>query len=126
VPEELAFDAGKWHRSTGAEATQALLASGRKFDAVLALNDTLALGAIRALAAHGLRIPDDVAVAGFDNIDEASYSSPTLTTVDPDRVNIARTAVDLLVQRMNGDTSEHHEITSPYSLHFRESTLGSS
>jgi DNA-binding LacI/PurR family transcriptional regulator len=124
VPEELAFNAGKWHRSTGAEATQALLASGRKFDAVLALNDTLALGAIRTLTKHGLRIPDDVAVAGFDNIDEAQYSTPTLTTVDPGRTQIARTAVDLLVRRMTGDDSEHEEIVAPYKLHTRESTLG--
>ncbi|WP_238162733.1 LacI family DNA-binding transcriptional regulator [Kribbella capetownensis] len=124
VPEELAFSAGKWHRSTGAEATQALLASGRKFDAVLALNDTLALGAIRTLTKHGLRIPDDVAVAGFDNIDEAQYSTPTLTTVDPGRTQIARTAVDLLVRRMTGDDSEHEEIVAPYELHTRESTLG--
>ena len=101
-----------------------LLASGQKFDAVLGLNDTLALGAVRALTAHGIRIPDDVAVAGFDNIDEASYSSPTLTTVDPNRVHIARTAVDLLVQRMAGDDSEHREIVAPYQLHLRESTLG--
>jgi DNA-binding LacI/PurR family transcriptional regulator len=124
VPEKLAVTGGKWHRSSGAEAMEELLALGEPFDAVFALNDTLALGAIRALAAHGVRIPDDVAVAGFDNIDEASFSSPALTTVDPDRVNIARTAVDLLVERMNGDVSEHREITSPYTLHLRESTLG--
>jgi DNA-binding LacI/PurR family transcriptional regulator len=124
VPADLAVSGGKWHRSSGADAMEELLATGQKFDAVLALNDTLALGAVRALTAHGIRIPDDVAVAGFDNIDEASYSSPTLTTVDPDRVHIARTAVDLLVQRMAGDDSEHHEIVAPYQLHLRESTLG--
>ena len=101
-----------------------LLATGEKFDAVFALNDTLALGAVRALTAHGIRIPDDVAVAGFDNIDEASYSSPTLTTVDPNRVQIARKAVELLVRRMAGDDSEHQEIVAPHELHVRESTAG--
>jgi DNA-binding LacI/PurR family transcriptional regulator len=124
VPTDLAVSGGKWHRSSGADAMEELLATGQKFDAVLALNDTLALGAIRALKAHGIRIPEDVAVAGFDNIDEASFSSPTLTTVDPNRVHIARTAVDLLVKRMAGDDSEHHEIVAPYQLHLRESTLG--
>lgn len=124
VPADLAVSGGKWHRSSGADSLEELLATGQKFDAVLALNDTLALGAVRALTARGIRIPDDVAVAGFDNIDEASYSSPTLTTVDPNRVHIARTAVDLLVQRMAGDDSEHHEIVAPYQLHIRESTLG--
>ena len=124
VPEELAFHAGKWHRSTGAEAMEALLASGRPFDAVLALNDTLALGAVRVLTRHGYRIPDDVAVVGFDDIDEASYSTPTLTTVDPGRAQIARAAVELLVRRMAGDDSEHQEIVAPYQLRIRESTLG--
>jgi DNA-binding LacI/PurR family transcriptional regulator len=101
-----------------------LLASGAKFDAVLGLNDTLALGAIRVLARHGIRIPDDVAVVGFDDIDEASYSTPTLTTVDPGRRQIARIAVELLVERMGGADSEHREIVAPYELHIRESTAG--
>ena len=122
--EKLAVTAGKWHRSTGAAAMEGLLASGAKFDAVLALNDTLALGAMRVLTKHGIRIPDDVAVAGFDDIDEASYSTPTLTTVDPGRAQIATTAVELLVARMNGDTSDHREIVAPYELHPRESTTG--
>ncbi|MFK4088237.1 LacI family DNA-binding transcriptional regulator [Kribbella sp. NPDC020789] len=122
VVPELAVSGGQWHRSSGAEAMTTLLARTRDFDAVLALNDTLALGAIRAITAHGLRIPDDIAVAGFDNIDEAEYSTPTLTTVDPNRVHIARTAVDLLVRRMGGDESEHEELVAPYQLHIREST----
>ncbi|TDW98187.1 LacI family DNA-binding transcriptional regulator [Kribbella sp. VKM Ac-2566] len=124
VPEELAFPAGRWHRSTGAEATERLLASGLQFDALLGLNDTLALGALRVLAQHGIRVPDDVAVAGFDNIDEASYSTPSLTTVDPGRTEIAKKAVDLLVRRMAGDDSDHEEIAARYELHTRESTLG--
>ncbi|GAA1589424.1 LacI family DNA-binding transcriptional regulator [Kribbella sancticallisti] len=120
----LAVQAGPWHRANGAEAMENLLASGEKFDAVLGLNDTLALGAIRVLTKHGIRIPDDVAVAGFDDIDEARYSTPTLTTVDPGRGRIATTAIELLVARMNGDESDHREIVAPYALHRRESTLG--
>jgi DNA-binding LacI/PurR family transcriptional regulator len=124
VPAELAFPAGRWHRSTGAEATERLLASGLRFDAILGLNDTLALGALRVLTRHGFRVPDDVALAGFDNIDEATYSTPSLTTVDPGRAEIAQKAVDLLVRRMSGDASEHEEIAARYELHTRESTLG--
>ena len=124
VPSELAFPAGRWHRSTGAEATERLLESGLKFDALLGLNDTLALGALRVLTQRGIRVPDDVAIAGFDNIDEASYSTPSLTTVDPGRAEIAQKAVDLLVRRMAGDDSEHEEIAARYELHTRESTLG--
>lgn len=120
---KLAVPAGFWHRATGAEAMEQLLASGAKFDAVLGLNDTLALGAVRVLTRHGIRIPDDVAVAGFDDIDEARYSTPTLTTVDPDRAQIARTAVDLLVERMGGEESAPREIVAPHHLHVRESTV---
>jgi DNA-binding LacI/PurR family transcriptional regulator len=76
------------------------------------------------LTRHGYRIPDDVAVAGFDNIDETKYSTPTLTTVDPGRAQIARKAVDLLVKRMAGDDFEHEELVAPYELHVRESTVG--
>lgn len=122
--KKLAMKVGPWHRSTGAEAMEQLLASGNRFDAVIGLNDTLALGAIRVLTRHGVRIPDDVAVAGFDDIDEARYSTPTLTTVDPSRTEIARLAVELLVQRMGGDQTEWREITAPYALRIRESTTG--
>ena len=121
---KLAVEAGPWHRSNGADAMEKLLASGAKFDAVLGLNDTLALGAVRVLTKHGFRIPDDVAVAGFDDIDEASFSTPTLTTVDPGRVQIATAAVEFLVERMNGDDSDHRELVVPCELHCRESTTG--
>ncbi|MGW6282679.1 LacI family DNA-binding transcriptional regulator [Kribbella sp. NPDC055071] len=124
VPQGLAVSGGEWRRSSGAAAVEELLATGAEFDAVLAMNDTLALGAIRGLIARGIRIPDEVAVAGFDNIDEASYSTPTLTTVDPNRIQIARTAVELLVKRMGGDDSERVERVAPYELHTRESTVG--
>jgi DNA-binding LacI/PurR family transcriptional regulator len=76
------------------------------------------------LTKHGFRIPDDVAVAGFDDIDEASFSTPTLTTVDPGRAQIATAAVQFLVERMNGDDSDHRELVVPFELHRRESTTG--
>ncbi|MFF0338408.1 LacI family DNA-binding transcriptional regulator [Kribbella sp. NPDC004875] len=122
VPAELAVSGGAWRRSSGAQAIAELLDREAEFDAVFALNDLLALGAVRGLAGRGIRVPEDVAVAGFDNIDESAYSSPTLTTVDAGRVQIARTAVDLLVRRMSGDDSTPEEIVAPYQLHIREST----
>ncbi len=64
------------------------------------LNDTLALGAMRALQESGRRVPEDVAVIGFDDLDEARYSIPSLTTVDPGQAWIARTAVHTLLERI--------------------------
>jgi DNA-binding LacI/PurR family transcriptional regulator len=91
-----------WHRANGADSMRELLARGARFDAVFGLNDTLALGAMRVLQEAGRRVPDDVAVIGFDGLDEAKYSIPSLTTVDPGRAWIARTAVATLLERISG------------------------
>ncbi|MGF6822051.1 DNA-binding LacI/PurR family transcriptional regulator [Microbacterium sp. ZKA21] len=89
-----------WHRANGADSMRELLAGGAEFDAVFGLNDTLALGAMRVLQESGRRVPEDVAVVGFDGLDEAEYSIPSLTTVDPGREWIARTAVTTLLERI--------------------------
>ena len=100
--DALVVDVGNWHRGDGAEAMRAVLASGVAFDAVVAFNDAIALGAMRVMQEAGLRIPDDVAVIGFDNIEETRYSLPTLSTIDPGREEIAETAVRLLMERITG------------------------
>jgi LacI family transcriptional regulator len=61
--------------------TQALLSSGERFTALLAFNDISAMGSIRALHEGGLRVPEDVSVVGFDDIESAAYQNPGLTTV---------------------------------------------
>ncbi|MCD5345164.1 LacI family DNA-binding transcriptional regulator [Agromyces sp. H3Y2-19a] len=95
-----------WHRESGARAMREILARGVPFDAVFAMNDTLALGAMRALLEAGRRVPDDVAVIGFDNIDEAQYTVPSLSTIDPGREWIANTAVGTLLERIErGDAA---------------------
>ncbi|MBB2975815.1 DNA-binding LacI/PurR family transcriptional regulator [Microbacterium endophyticum] len=94
-----------WHRSNGARSMRELLDRGIPFDAVFGLNDTLALGAMRALQEAGRRVPDDILVMGFDNLDEAGYSIPSLTTVDPGQPWIARTAVQTLHRRITGHSS---------------------
>lgn len=93
-----------WHRANGADSMREMLARGAEFDAVFGLNDTLALGAMRVLQEAGRRVPDDVAVVGFDGLDEAAYSIPSLTTVDPGRDWIAKTAVSTLLERIAGGT----------------------
>lgn len=91
-----------WHRANGARAISSLLDAGVKPDGVIAFNDALAMGAMFALEARGLRIPEDVAVIGFDDTDDARFATPPLTTVDPGRREIARVAVDLLCRRVKG------------------------
>jgi len=100
-----------------------LLGRGAEFDAVFAFNDTLALGAMRALLEAGRRVPEDVAVIGFDNIDEAQYTVPSLSTVEPGRDWIARTAVATLVERIErGDRAgEPRTLLADFEIVARES-----
>ncbi|MFI9641774.1 LacI family DNA-binding transcriptional regulator [Micromonospora sp. NPDC051925] len=121
--ERLVAPAPTWHRADGAAAMRHLLASGARPDAVFCFNDTLALGALRALHEAGLGVPGDVAVAGFDDIEDGRFSVPTLTTVTPDKERIARLAVDLLAGRLAGDRdAPPRELTAPHHLTPREST----
>ncbi len=121
----LIINAGRWTRSNGATAMRELLASGVPVDAVFAFNDTLALGAMRVMQEAGIRIPDDVAVVGFDNLDETQYSLPSLTTVDPGREEIAETAVRVLLDLIDGGAAASippRELFADFSIIEREST----
>ncbi|MFE4541685.1 LacI family DNA-binding transcriptional regulator [Arthrobacter sp. NPDC056727] len=91
-----------WRRDGGASAVARLLEGGQPFDAVFGLNDALALGAMHELLIRGIKVPGDAAVAGFDDIDEARFSSPSLTTVAPGMNEIAERSVQLLIDRIEG------------------------
>lgn len=84
----------------GRDAVRDLLDRGFDVDAVFCLTDTLAIGAMRGLADAGLRIPEDVMVMGFDDIVEARFTIPTLSTVDPGHDLMASTAVEMLIERI--------------------------
>jgi len=90
--------------------------------AVLALNDALALGALHELRARGIGVPDDVAVIGWDDIDEARYATPSLTTVDAGRRSIAETAVERLVARIADPDRPTELLEMPYRIVERGST----
>ncbi|MFT3889423.1 MAG: LacI family DNA-binding transcriptional regulator [Arachnia sp.] len=128
VDESLIRTTVMWHRNTGAEATDDLIADRIEFDAIFALNDTLAMGVLRSLHSHGLAVPDDVAVIGFDDIDEAAYTRPTLSSVAPGREQIARQAVELLSLRISEgripveDRAPIKRIYADYQVVVREST----
>jgi DNA-binding LacI/PurR family transcriptional regulator len=122
--ETLVRVAAPWHRENGAAAMRLLLEEGVEFDALFALNDTLGLGALRALGEAGVRVPDDVAVIGFDNIDESRFSVPSMSSVDPGRHQIAQMAVDLLLERIRekGDPVPPRQVFADYRIVGREST----
>lgn len=112
-------------RHVGADAMRALMEAPRPPDAVFCFNDTLALGALRALAERGVRVPEEVAVVGFDDIEDGRFSTPSLTTVSPDKVALARTALEMLEGRIAGSTeAPGRDEQVGYRLVARESTLG--
>jgi DNA-binding LacI/PurR family transcriptional regulator len=125
IPDELIGTAMTYHRSDGAQAMAKLLALPEPPDAVFCFNDLLAIGALRTATERGLRVPEDVAIAGFDNTDEGAYSVPSLTTIAPDKAAIAQTAVELIRRRTNGEDSfPPQDIQTPFTLKIRESTIG--
>jgi DNA-binding LacI/PurR family transcriptional regulator len=112
-------------RANGIDGMQRLLATGHMFDAVLCMNDLIALGAMEVLRAVGYRIPEDVAVVGFDDIQEGRHSTPPLTTIAPDKVEIGRLAVSLLLARIDGTRTGPPELVRPtFRLLVRQSTGG--
>ncbi len=121
---DLLHPANSYTRQAGYRAMLDILDTGRPVDAVFCFNDTMAIGALRALRERGLRVPDDVAVAGFDDIEEGQFSAPPLTTIRPDKDAIARTAVARLVARIGGEEGPGHEIEVGYDLVTRESSAG--
>lgn len=91
---------GSWSEVDGMRCVDELLAGGRRFDALFAVNDETAIGAIRGLERAGLHVPQDVRVCGFDDIPMANWMRPALTTVAaPPRV-LGRAAVEILIARM--------------------------
>jgi DNA-binding LacI/PurR family transcriptional regulator len=100
VVSDLVCSVQLWHRADGAAAVERLLERGVEFDGLVCFNDALALGAMARLQQLGRRVPDDVAVVGFDDIEDSRFSTPSLTTVSPGREEIARLAVDTLVRRI--------------------------
>jgi DNA-binding LacI/PurR family transcriptional regulator/signal transduction histidine kinase len=99
--ERLAAE-GSFVRSSGADAMRSLLKKNLPFNAVFCTNDAMALGVVDVLRETGLHVPHDVAVAGFDGIEEGRYLTPPLTTVIQPLGELGSRAVDLLVDRMDG------------------------
>ena len=117
-------DVELFHREPGYLAMHELLRRRPGLDGVFCFNDLLAFGALRALAEAGRRVPDDVAVVGFDDVQECRYTNPPLTSVSPDKRGIAEQAMELLVQRMHGTAPEQpQEVFPDYQLVVRQSSV---
>ncbi|MCX7705062.1 MAG: LacI family transcriptional regulator [bacterium] len=107
----------------GYKGMKKLLSLDDKPEAVFAMNDMAAIGAIRAIKEKGLKIPLDIAVVGFDNIKEAQYFTPSLTTIDQNKQAIAGKTVEILLNKIEKKEAkkEIFQITIEPKLIIRES-----
>ena len=125
VHEELVVSTPRFNRPDGAAAMARLLDLAEPPDAVFCYSDLVALGAMRTLASRGLRVPEDIAVVGYDDIEDGRYANPSVTTISPDKKLIAEKAVERLIKRITSPTPVPGlEIRAPHRLIVRESTVG--
>jgi LacI family transcriptional regulator len=106
----------------GYETTKELLSRKVPFTALFAYNDISAVGAIRAIKETGLRVPEDISVVGFDDIREAAYHLPSLTTVRQPLRKIGALAAETLIERIEGRDGHEAGILVEPELVIREST----
>jgi DNA-binding LacI/PurR family transcriptional regulator len=103
---------GSWSASSGYDAGRRL-ARRDDLEAVFAGNDQMALGLLRAFHEAGIRVPQDVLVAGFDDVPEAAYYTPPLTTVRQDFAAVGRRSIELLLHQVGGRRGDEQGIVPP-------------
>ncbi|MFN8458703.1 MAG: LacI family DNA-binding transcriptional regulator [Anaerolineae bacterium] len=113
---------GDYTRPSGQLATETLLALAEPPTAIFAFNDRMAMGAIRAVNLVGLRVPEDVAVVGFDDIPTAADFNPALTTVSQPARTMGQVAAQILFELMAGKTVTEREVILPAKLIIRQSS----
>lgn len=115
---------GDFSVESGYKSIKKILSNKHDFSAVLAFDDLLAIGVINGLKEYGLRIPNDISVIGFDNIEAASFKSIDLTTIDMDKSRMGKLAVDILLDIIdcNHGVSAKKKIVLDQKLVIRKST----
>ena len=91
---------GDYEMQSGFDAMQQLLARPEKPTAVFAFDDPMAIGAICAATQAGFRVPEDISIVGYDDVEMARFSSPPLTTIRHPKAELGQLAVELLVSRV--------------------------
>jgi LacI family transcriptional regulator len=121
--DEILIRGGDFTEKGGYETMREILRLDPPVTAVFAANDLMAMGALTAIREAGLRVPQEVAVAGFDDIPAAHLVTPSLTTITQYQQNIGQRAAEMLFERLNGSESgAPRSIEMPFSLIVREST----
>ncbi|MGW8568066.1 LacI family DNA-binding transcriptional regulator [Isoptericola sp. NPDC055881] len=118
--------APQFSRQAGATAVEEILPRVDQIDGLVCANDELALGALYALRLNGVRVPEDLAVTGWDNTEDGRFANPSLTTVAPDLQAIAETAVERVVAQVRRPGADAPpapvDVVVPHRLLVRESS----
>jgi DNA-binding LacI/PurR family transcriptional regulator len=109
---------------SGSEAAAQLCRSGTEFDAIFAGNDRMAIGAMRELLKAGIRVPQDVAIVGYDNMEMAEVTTPALTTIHQPMRRMGTVAAQMLLAELSGQPVENGQVVVPSELVVRESCGG--
>ena len=124
LDEDIVFDANSFTEEKGYQKIKEVLeANGLKFDALMCGNDELAIGAIKALQEAGYAVPKDVKVTGFDNIDKASFISPSLSTISVDWYGYGKRVAKYAIDVINKENVEEALYVNSANVIERESTL---
>nr|WP_314268037.1 DNA-binding transcriptional regulator CytR [uncultured Moellerella sp.] len=113
---------GDFSHESGAESAKKLLSLPEAPTAIFCHSDIMALGAMWQAKRMGMKLPDDLSIVGFDNLNLAQYSEPALTTVDQPRLEIGRQAMKLLLEQLQGHTVHSGSCLLDSDLIIREST----
>jgi LacI family transcriptional regulator len=119
---ELEVEASQWEIAAGVDAARRLFALPEPPTAIFAFSDNLAIGAIRAARAHGLSVPEQLSVVGFDDVEHATVITPELTTVRQPLEEMGRMAVSLLMRLLERQRFETLHVELATRLVVREST----
>lgn len=113
---------GNFDEETGIRMAEEMLKSGKKPDAVIASDDSIAFGMVRYFLSHGVKIPEDIAIASFNNSVLSRYSDCPLTSIDINAAKLGREALLQVLRAIEGLRGE--KVLVPYKLIVRNSTLG--
>ncbi|KMM36778.1 LacI family DNA-binding transcriptional regulator [Guptibacillus hwajinpoensis] len=119
--ESVLIQEGSHSYESGYNQMQKFLALDKSPTAIFAANDTMAMGAIKAVKAHGLRVPEDVAVVGFDNIQFSAIFEPALTTIAQPFIEMGKRSMELLLKQIKGEPLEKKQHVLDTKLIIRES-----
>lgn len=115
------YTASRFNFKSGYELTKEMLKEKERPTAVFVENDTMAIGAYKAIAEEGLTIPDDISIVGFNDQPSAKYMVPSLTTVKLSTEYLASAAIDLVLENIDGSRPYKKKVIIPTKLKIRKS-----